>query len=68
MAAADILNATNHLDLNGGAPPAQTHLAASFNKAEQPEPASVDFDPVALKERYIAERDKRLKHGGGITQ
>lgn len=43
----------------------QVNLKADFEKAEPRNPA---FDPVALKERYLAERDKRLQHGGGINQ
>ena len=51
-----------------GPRPAQEHLHADFEKSAQPTVAEVPFDPVALKERYIAERDKRLQNGGGITQ
>lgn len=48
-----------------GPPPAQVNLEADFKKAPPPPPP---FDPVKLKEKYVAERDKRLKHGGGINQ
>jgi cyclohexanone monooxygenase len=64
MAAADILSNVN---LDAG-PQVQTNLAANFKKSEDPPATQVPFDPIALKERYIAERDQRLKHGGGITQ
>lgn len=43
----------------------QVNLQAEFDKAE---PAPPPFDPVKLKEKYIAERDKRIQHGGGINQ
>lgn len=32
------------------------------------EHAPLPFDPVALKEKYIAERDKRLQRGQGVEQ
>lgn len=61
MATADVLSKVDLL----GPPPEQVNLEANFDKAE---PTSHTFDPVALKQRYIAERDKRLQHGGGINQ
>ncbi|KAK3704517.1 hypothetical protein LTR37_013800 [Vermiconidia calcicola] len=51
-----------------GPPQKQIHLGADFDKSEDPTVSEVPFDPVALKDRYIAERDRRLKHGGGINQ
>lgn len=42
-----------------------SNLQADFDKVQ---PAPPPFDPVALKEKYIAERDRRLQHGGGIDQ
>lgn len=30
--------------------------------------AELPFDPVALKEKYLAERDKRLARGQGVEQ
>ena len=57
----------NNVDLLGP-PQNQINLGAQFDKSEDPTVAEVPFDPVKLKERYIAERDKRLKHGGGINQ
>lgn len=35
---------------------------------EKAQPAPLPFDPVKLKDKYTAERDKRLQHGGGIDQ
>jgi hypothetical protein len=64
MATAEILNNVDLL----GPQQKQTNLTADFTKSTAPPVTSVPFDPVALKERYIAERDKRLKHGGGINQ
>jgi hypothetical protein len=32
------------------------------------EEKSLPFDPAALKDRYIAERDKRLQRGQGVEQ
>ena len=60
-AAAEVLEKVDVL----GPPPAQINLEADFEKVPPPPPP---FDPVQLKEKYIAERDKRLKHGGGINQ
>ena len=38
-------------------------------KAEEvAEEKSLPFDPAALKDRYIAERDKRLQRGQGVEQ
>lgn len=51
-----------------GPQPNQINLGANFEKSEDPAVTEVPFDPVKLKERYIAERDKRLKYGGGINQ
>lgn len=48
-----------------GPKPQTPNLEADFDRAPPPAPS---FDPVKLKERYLAERDKRLKHGGGINQ
>jgi cyclohexanone monooxygenase len=61
MATADVLEKVDIL----GPHPQQVNLQADFDKAETPLPP---LDPVKLKERYIAERDKRLEHGGGINQ
>ncbi|KAM3416437.1 hypothetical protein BST61_g8032 [Cercospora zeina] len=61
MATADVLEQADVL----GPPPNQVNLQADFDKAKSAPPP---FDPVALKEKYIAERDKRLQHGGGINQ
>lgn len=51
-----------------GPKPTQINLNADFEKSAKPSVEEVPFDPVALKEKYLAERDKRLKHGGGINQ
>lgn len=64
MATAEVLNNVDIL----GPQQKQVNLGADFDKSDDPTPAKVSFDPVKLKERYIAERDKRLKHGGGINQ
>ncbi len=64
MATADVLPSVDLL----GPQQNQVNLGAEFSKSENPWASKVDFDPVALKERYIAERDQRLKHGGGINQ
>ncbi|PPJ51161.1 hypothetical protein CBER1_08526 [Cercospora berteroae] len=61
MATAEVLDKVDIL----GPKPNQVNLEADFDKAK---PAPPQFDPVALKEKYIAERDKRLQHGGGIDQ
>lgn len=61
MATAEVLNKVDLL----GPPPEQVNLEADLRKTE---PAPAPFDPVKLKEKYLAERDKRLKHGGGINQ
>lgn len=54
--------------------------AAAINTAEAPVPAAVEahaaieqapkvsFDPVALKAKYLKERDIRIAAGGGNTQ
>lgn len=63
-ATAEVLNKVDIL----GPKPTQVNLGADFEKSTQPTVTEVPFDPVALKDRYIAERDKRLAHGGGITQ
>lgn len=60
-AAASVLDKVDIL----GPKPAEHNLDSDFNQAPPPPP---DFDPVKLKAKYLAERDKRLKHGGGITQ
>ena len=47
----------------------QVNLQADTDKVA--DPSQLPFDPVKLKEKYLAERDKRLKHGqakGGINQ
>jgi hypothetical protein len=64
MATADVLPNVDLL----GPQQKQVNLGAEFEKSGDPDAKKVSFDPVALKERYIAERDKRLKHGGGINQ
>jgi cyclohexanone monooxygenase len=61
MATADVLDKVDIL----GPHPQQTNLQADFDKVESHLPP---LDPVKLKEKYIAERDKRLEHGGGIDQ
>lgn len=48
-----------------GPKPTNPNLQADYDLAPPPAPA---FDPDALKAKYLAERDKRLKHGGGIDQ
>jgi cyclohexanone monooxygenase len=63
-ATAEVLNKVDIL----GPKPTQANLNADFEKSAQPTVTEVPFDPVALKDRYIAERDKRLQHGGGINQ
>ncbi len=55
-------------DLLGPKPP-QTALDSDISLASKPKDLS--FDPDALKNKYIEERDKRLKYGqakGGIDQ
>lgn len=37
-------------------------------KEKVEEQAPLPFDPVALKEKYLAERDKRLARGQGVEQ
>lgn len=64
MATAEVLNNVDIL----GPQQKQVNLGADFSKSKDPEATQVAFDPVKLKERYVAERDKRLKHGGGINQ
>ena len=63
-ATAEVINQVDVL----GPRPVHVNLNADFEKSAQPTVTEVSFDPVELKEKYIAERDKRLKHGGGITQ
>lgn len=48
-----------------GPKPVESNLDSNFTRAAPPPPA---FDPIALKAKYLAERDKRLAHGGGINQ
>lgn len=48
-----------------GPKPHTANLDANLSRAPAPAPP---FDPIALKEKYLAERDKRLHHGGGINQ
>ena len=64
MATAEVLNNVDIL----GPQQKQVNLGADFKKSEDPSVTQAAFDPVKLKERYIAERDKRLKNGGGINQ
>lgn len=57
-------------DLLGPKPPA-TALESDVSLASNPNPKDLPFDPEALKQKYIEERDKRLKYGqakGGIDQ
>lgn len=61
MATAEVLDKVDLL----GPPQQQVNLQADFDKAEPAPPA---FDPVKLKEKYLAERDKRIQNGGGINQ
>lgn len=63
-ATAEVINQVDIL----GPKPTQINLNADFEKSAQPTVTEVPFDPVELKEKYLAERDKRLKHGGGINQ
>lgn len=51
-----------------GPKPTESNLESHYSRAQSPAPSKEPFDPVALKAKYIAERDKRLKHGGGINQ
>lgn len=44
----------------------KTQLSAEIEAVV--EPKELPFNPEQLKEKYRAERDKRLKHGGGIEQ
>lgn len=46
--------------------PEKTQLSAKIEAVAEPE--KLPFDPEQLKEKYLAERDKRLKTGGGIEQ
>lgn len=39
--------------------------AAALNPAEAPK---ASFDPVALRAKYLEERDLRISRGGGTTQ
>ncbi|KAF2159384.1 hypothetical protein M409DRAFT_30135 [Zasmidium cellare ATCC 36951] len=61
MATAEVLNKVDLL----GPQQEQVNLEADLGKTELVPPP---FDPVKLKEKYLAERDKRLQHGGGINQ
>lgn len=61
MATAQVLNKVDLL----GPPHEQVNLEADLKKTELAPPP---FDPIKLKEKYKAERDKRLKLGGGIDQ
>lgn len=47
-----------------------TMLQPEHLKVEEPQiPNSVGFDPVALKNKYLEERDKRLRHNvAGVDQ
>lgn len=50
-----------------GPQPQQVNLDAKIEKAADPE--QLNFDPVALRDRYKSERDKRLNAGlSGINQ
>lgn len=64
MATAEVLEKVDLLS----PPPEQVTLEADFDKAETESVPPPAFDPVKLKEKYIAERDKRLKHSTGIDQ
>jgi cyclohexanone monooxygenase len=46
--------------------PEKTQLSAKIKAVTEPE--KLPFDPEQLKEKYLVERDKRLKQGGGIEQ
>lgn len=61
MATPEVLDRVDVL----GPKPLNPNLQSDFSRAPPPAPA---FDPVALKAKYLAERDKRLQHGGGIDQ
>ena len=50
-----------------GPKPQESNLESHYSRAPSPSPPG-SFDPVALKAKYLAERDKRLQHGGGINQ
>ena len=64
-ATAEVLNQVDIL----GPKPVPVNLNAEFEKSVQPSVTEVVFDPVALKEKYLAERDKRLKQTiSGINQ
>ncbi len=61
MATADVLDKVDLL----GPKPEQVNLQADIDKADHV-PASIDA--AALRDKYLAERDKRLQHGRGINQ
>jgi hypothetical protein len=64
-ATAEVLNQVDIL----GPKPVPVNLNADFDKSGKPSVKEVPFDPVALKEKYLAERDKRLKQSiSGIDQ
>lgn len=42
--------------------------ASTLPPASSPQGPAPTFDPVGLKNKYLAERDKRLKNSGGINQ
>lgn len=64
MATADVLDKVDLL----GPQQEQINLQADFKKSDE-EPAPPAFDPVKLKEKYLAERDKRLRQEvSGINQ
>lgn len=62
MATADVLEKVDLL----GPKPNEAFLEAHVEEVK--EPAALPFDPAALKERYMQERDKRLAVGGGLAQ
>ena len=47
-----------------GPKPRHAYLDASVEKAKKPK--ALNFDPEALKDRYTAEREKRLALGRGL--
>ncbi|KIW03438.1 uncharacterized protein PV09_05208 [Verruconis gallopava] len=49
-----------------GPTPEKAYLDAKVEEIKRP--ADLPFDPKALKEKYIQERDKRLAMGGGLGQ
>lgn len=62
MSTPDVLQKVDLL----GPKPEKAYLNAKVEEVQ--EPATLPFDPAQLKDKYRAERDKRLAVGGGLAQ